>query len=157
MQIFSPALVLVVSLLASSAVAQSQQSQTNASMELPKSCQTPAARKMDMPMQSAEHMGQMTPTQKKLHEAMMKMHPAMMQGMMAQDADVAWICAMIPHHQGAIDMARAGLQGADDPESKKLAEETIKSNERELSKLNKWVETRAERESRNETQGSRKK
>ena len=37
---------------------------------------------------------------------------------------------MIPHHQGAIDMARAGLKGADNTESRRLAEETIKSNER---------------------------
>src|SRR5215217_373644 len=73
------------------------------------------------------------------------MNGPMMTGMMAKDADVAWICAMIPHHQGAIDMARAGLKGADNIESKKLAEETIQSQEKEIAKLVTWVEKRIRR------------
>jgi uncharacterized protein (DUF305 family) len=101
-------------------------------------------------------MGQMTETQKGLHEAMMKMNGPMMMGMMAKDADVAWICSMIPHHQGAIDMARAGLKGADNEESKKLAEETIQSNEREIKKLVAWVEKNAQKESKDEATGSTK-
>ena len=74
----------------------------------------------------------------------------------AKDADVAWICSMIPHHQGAIDMARAGLKGADNAESKKLAEETIESNERELKKLVAWVEKNARKENKDEATGSTK-
>ena len=104
--------------------------------------------------QGMQGMGQMTTTQKGLHEAMMKMHGPMMLGMLAKDADVSWVCAMIPHHQGAIDMARAGLLGADNAESKRLAEETIRSNEREIAKLTEWVAKNAERENRNETSGS---
>ena len=96
-------------------------------------------------------MAQMTETQKGLHQAMMGMHGPMMMGMMAKDADVAWICSMVPHHQGAIAMARAGLQGADNAESRKLAEETIQSNQKELEKLTAWVEKNAGRESKNET------
>lgn len=95
-------------------------------------------------------MSHMTETQKGLHEAMMKMNGPMMTGMMAKDPDVAWICAMIAHHQGAIDMARAGLRGADDPESKKLAEETIQSNQKEKEKLIAWVEKNASRASKDE-------
>lgn len=111
---------------------------------------------MSQSMQSGMQgmMGQMTETQRGLHEAMMKMNPAMMQGMMAKDADVAWICAMIPHHRGAIEMARAGLKGADNAESKRLAEETIESNQKEVEKLIAWVEKNASRESKNEAAGS---
>lgn len=94
--------------------------------------------------------GQMTQTQRALLQAMMRQMPAAMQGIMARDADVAWICAMIPHHQAAIDMARAALQDADNDESRRLAEETIRSQEQEIAKLKAWVE----RESRNETTGS---
>ncbi len=101
-------------------------------------------------------MGQMTETQKGLHEAMMKMNGPMMTGMMAKDADVAWICAMIPHHQGAIDMARAGLKGADNAESHKMAEETIRMQEQEIRKLVAWVEKNAQKENKNETTGSTK-
>jgi uncharacterized protein (DUF305 family) len=100
---------------------------------------------------------QMTDTQKGLHEAMMRMHGPMMTGMMANDSDVAWICVMIPHHQGAIDMARAGLKDADNAESKRLAEETIQSQEKEIAKLIAWVEKNAARESQNETTGSTRK
>ena len=101
-------------------------------------------------------MGQMNETQKGLHEAMMKMNGPMMTGMMAKDADVAWICSMIPHHQGAIDMARAGLKGADNAESKKMAEETIRAQEEEIRKLVAWVEKNAQSENKNETTGSTK-
>jgi uncharacterized protein (DUF305 family) len=78
----------------------------------------------------------------------------MMAGMMNMDADVAWICTMIPHHQGAIDMARAGLKGSDNAESHRLAEETIQHQEKEIAKLTAWVEKNAARESKNETTGS---
>ena len=107
-------------------------------------------------MQRMHGMSPLSETQQALQEAMMKMQPAMMEGMMAKDADMAWICSMIPHHQGAIDMARAGLKGADNSESKQLAEDTIKSNEREKAKLVEWVEKYAAKESRNETTGTSK-
>ena len=42
------------------------------------------------------------------------------------DADVDFIRGMIPHHQGAIDMARVGLKSGDNPEAKRMAEKTIK-------------------------------
>jgi uncharacterized protein (DUF305 family) len=72
------------------------------------------------------------------------------------NADRDFAAAMIPHHQGAIDMTRAGMKGADNEESKKLAEETIQSNERELKKLTEWVEKHAQKESRDEATGSTK-
>lgn len=85
----------------------------------------------------------LTPTQRALWEAMMAMDEAMATGMMAEDADLAWICAMIPHHQGAIAMARAGLLGADDEESKRLARKTIEENQKSLADLFEWVEKHA--------------
>ncbi|KQQ17591.1 hypothetical protein ASF56_23000 [Methylobacterium sp. Leaf122] len=90
--------------------------------------------------------GQMSETQKGLQQAMMSMNGPMMHGMMAGDPDVAWICAMIPHHQGAIDMARAGLKGADNPESKRLAEKTIKEQEQSIKELVAWLDKNAKKE-----------
>ena len=43
-------------------------------------------------------------------EAMKRMDGPMMHGIQAGDPDVAVVQAMIPHHQGAIDMARAVVQ-----------------------------------------------
>lgn len=56
---------------------------------------------------------------------MSKMNAGMAMGMMAQDPDVAFVCSMIPHHQGAIDMAKAELEHGDDPWAKEMAAKVI--------------------------------
>ena len=58
-------------------------------------------------------------------EKMMLTMPAMQQGMMQQDADVAFACGMIAHHQAAIDMAEVVLDHGDDAELHGLAEEIV--------------------------------
>ncbi|MFC4172432.1 DUF305 domain-containing protein [Microvirga sp. GCM10011540] len=169
----------VASIAASGAMAQQSQSGTTSgqsqqtTIELPAACRTAAQasvqgdtmqkmqdmqRNMSQTMQSGMQgmMGQMNETQKGLHEAMMGMNNPMMTGMMAKDPDVAWVCSMIPHHQGAIAMARAGLKGADNAESKKLAEKTIEENEKSLKELVAWAEKHAQSENKNEATGSTK-
>jgi uncharacterized protein (DUF305 family) len=149
----SAAIVCASSLLATGVQAQQ--------VQLPAACQSfLEAPDAEMKEMTAKLEGQMRDmhakmqrmgdTQKGLHDAMMRMHGPMMDGMMAKDSDVAWICSMIPHHQAAIVMAEAGLKGSDNAESRKLAEETITSQRKEISRLESWLRKYAESESRNE-------
>jgi uncharacterized protein (DUF305 family) len=77
------------------------------------------------------------------HQALMagmaEMNRQMDAGAMAADIDVAFVCAMIPHHQGAIDMARAELTHGDDPWAKALAQQIVDAQEKEIADMLGWL------------------
>lgn len=64
----------------------------------------------------------------------------MMKGIMAADADEAFVRGMIAHHQGAVDMARIQLKYGKDTEMRKLAEEIIRAQEQEIKQMQSWLE-----------------
>ena len=60
------------------------------------------------------------------------------------DPDVDFIRAMLPHHQGAVAMARIVLEHGKDPEVKTLAEDIIAAQEKEIAWMQAWLAKHAE-------------
>lgn len=93
----------------------------------------------NMPMDTAN----MPESSKAYMEAMKRMDAPMMQGVQAADPDVAFVQAMIPHHQGAIDMARAVLQFGKDDQVKVWANQIITAQQAEIAAMQAWLKQHA--------------
>jgi len=59
------------------------------------------------------------------------------------NADVDFAKGMVPHHQGAIDMARIVLKFGKDAEIRKLAEGIVAAQESEIAFMNDWLKKNA--------------
>jgi uncharacterized protein (DUF305 family) len=72
----------------------------------------------------------------------------MMDGMMIDPTgkpDLDFAKGMIPHHQGAIDMAKVELEFGKDPEIKKMAEGVVAAQTSEIELMTKWIATTDEK------------
>lgn len=92
--------------------------------------------KMMQDMMTEEH-------QKAGMTGMMQMDKNMMQGMLHKDADVAFICGMIAHHQGAIDMSNVELKYRKNDWSKEMAKKVIAAQTKEIADMTAWLKDNA--------------
>jgi uncharacterized protein (DUF305 family) len=103
--------------------------------------QQPASSPMaDMKMGKESPAGKNPSTQ-----AFMQGRDDMMQHMdvaLTGDADKDFIAGMIPHHQGAIEMAKIELKYGKDPQARKMAENIIAEQKKEIAEMKKWQEKR---------------
>lgn len=95
------------------------------------------------------HSGHSTPMQtqqstdsaatKAYREANAKMHRAM-DIPYTGDADVDFVRGMIPHHEGAIAMAKIALANTKDEQVRKWATDVLREQEREIAEMKAWLQ-----------------
>ncbi|MBW4025262.1 MAG: DUF305 domain-containing protein [Proteobacteria bacterium] len=71
-------------------------------------------------------------------QSMQKMQQDMMSHPAAGTTDQQFVAMMMPHHQGAIDMARVELQYGKDPTLRRMANSIITSQEKEIREMKSW-------------------
>ncbi len=92
-------------------------------------------------MQDGEHvtMAGMSANHEDMIVAMKTMDRDMMGAQMTGDPDRDLVTMMMPHHQGAIDMARIYLRDGKDPAIRAMAEKIIVDQEREIGAFKAWL------------------
>ena len=75
---------------------------------------------------------------KAYEHAMEKMHHRM-DITYTGDADLDFVTGMVPHHQGAVDMANIELRYGQDPTMRALAQRIITWQEYEIGTMNAWL------------------
>jgi len=77
--------------------------------------------------------GAATPFARQMEAAMTVMDTGMRQAPMTGDPDHDFAAMMIPHHQGAIDMAKAELLYGKNPVLRRLAQEIVVTQDSEIT------------------------
>lgn len=74
-----------------------------------------------------------------MDDAMAVMADGMQRGPMNGVPEYDFVTMMIPHHQGAIDMAKALLLSTKDPELKNLAQGILTEQQNEINLMQAWL------------------
>jgi uncharacterized protein (DUF305 family) len=74
-----------------------------------------------------------------MSDAMSVMHKGMHNAPYTGEPDHDFVTMMIPHHQGAIDMAKVLLLYGKDPQMRRLAQEIITDQQSEIQLMQLWL------------------
>ena len=77
-----------------------------------------------------------------MEDSMNRMDTGMKSAPMNGDVDHDFCTMMMPHHQGAIDMAKAELLYGKDPVMRSLAEEIVVDQQSEIQAMQLWLSKR---------------
>ena len=74
-----------------------------------------------------------------LNASMHKMHIAMAAIQQSGNTDADFVRLMVPHHQGAIDMAKVQLLYGKDPQMRRVAQEIVTDQQLEIELMQRWL------------------
>jgi len=77
-----------------------------------------------------------------MEKAMEKMHTGMASIKPSGDNDADFVMFMLPHHQAALDMAKAELTHGKDPQMRRLAQEIVTDQQSEIELMQLWLKRR---------------
>lgn len=80
------------------------------------------------------------------------MHKAMHMVKPTGDADEDFVRLMLPHHQGAVEMAKVELLCGKDSVNRRLAQEIIVEQQSEIDLMNLWLSKRAATKTQNHSE-----
>lgn len=76
---------------------------------------------------------------KEYMQTMKKMQKPMMDGIMNKNPDMAFIKGMLPHHQGAVAMAKIELKYGKDKELKEFARQLVDMQDKQIDFMKNWL------------------
>ena len=132
---------VLVAAFAGALIVRDQPVEEVAMLQLPPICGDAHADHGGTSMQS--HLDAMAANAGEAHAALVQtmepMHSDMMRGMTAEDFQTAFVCSMIPHHQGAVEMAQVAQKFSTDPWILMFAQEIITTQQVEIREMQAWL------------------
>jgi hypothetical protein len=122
-------LILIVTLIVVAA-AQAQKQAAQSAMSIERRITAPTAESTASTDKTFDQL---------MADAMSVMHKDMHTAPQTGDPDHDFVTMMIPHHQGAIDMAKALLLYGKDPQMRRLAQEIITDQQSEIQLMQLWL------------------
>jgi hypothetical protein len=90
------------------------------------------------PAVAAQDKSGMAPADMAMMQGMARMQHEMAAAPMTGEPDRDFVAMMLPHHQGAVSMAKVELQYGHDPRLRALARDVITAQDREIVQMRAW-------------------